>query len=92
METSPPVNSRAWLDKVLRTACKLDKLRDAQLDVGVAIVNGRDVFCVNSTGSGKTVILHSGPLAAQARGEKGIALQIVPTKVLAEQHVSYLLW
>ncbi|KAJ6479384.1 hypothetical protein DFH09DRAFT_807850, partial [Mycena vulgaris] len=44
-----------------------------------------DVFCVNATGMGKTVILQAGPIAADARGESGIGLIIVPTKVLVEQ-------
>jgi ERCC4-related helicase len=46
---------------------------------------GTDVFCVSATGMGKTVLLQAGAIAAQARGEKGIALMIVPTKVLVEQ-------
>ncbi|KAJ7451710.1 P-loop containing nucleoside triphosphate hydrolase protein [Mycena galericulata] len=46
---------------------------------------GKDVFCVIATGMGKTVVLQAGAIAARARGEKGIALMIVPTKVLVEQ-------
>ncbi|KAJ6553781.1 hypothetical protein DFH09DRAFT_1085532 [Mycena vulgaris] len=49
---------------------------------------GIDVFCVIATGMGKTVVLQSEAIAAQARGEKGIALMIVPTKVLVEQQLS----
>jgi ERCC4-related helicase len=47
----------------------------------------KDVFCVVATGMGKTVILQAGPIAADARGETGIGLIIVPTKVLVEQQV-----
>ncbi|KAJ6544426.1 P-loop containing nucleoside triphosphate hydrolase protein [Mycena capillaripes] len=49
------------------------------------INQGTEVFCVAGTGMGKTLILQAGPMAAEARGEKGIALMIVPTKVLVEQ-------
>ncbi|KAK7002047.1 hypothetical protein R3P38DRAFT_2557363, partial [Favolaschia claudopus] len=45
----------------------------------------KNVFCVIATGMGKTVVLMAGAMAASARSEKGIALLIVPTKVLVEQ-------
>jgi superfamily II DNA or RNA helicase len=36
---------------------------------------------------GKTIVLQAGAIAADARGECGICLIIVPTKVLVEQQV-----
>ncbi|KAK6966464.1 P-loop containing nucleoside triphosphate hydrolase protein, partial [Favolaschia claudopus] len=56
-----------------------------QLELAMHVNAGEDVFCVAGTNMGKTLVLQSGPIAAQARGEKGIALMIVPTKVLVEQ-------
>jgi RecG-like helicase len=37
---------------------------------------------------GKTVVLQAGAILADARGEKGVAFLIVPTKVLVEQQAS----
>ncbi|KAF9005311.1 P-loop containing nucleoside triphosphate hydrolase protein [Hymenopellis radicata] len=79
-------SSRDWIDVTLRTACNVEKLRVAQLDLAEHIYAGTDVFCTSATGSGKTIPLQSGPLLAHARGERGIAILVVPTKVLAEQH------
>ncbi|KAJ7689946.1 P-loop containing nucleoside triphosphate hydrolase protein, partial [Mycena rosella] len=73
------------LDEVLRSTCKVTKLWPFQLELSIDVNDGIDVFCVIATGMGKTVILQSGAIAAHARGEKGIALIIVPTKVLVEQ-------
>ncbi|KAJ6628449.1 P-loop containing nucleoside triphosphate hydrolase protein [Mycena sp. CBHHK59/15] len=83
--SSHPVNSREWLDAVLRSRCKVSKLWPYQLDLGMAINRGTDVYCTIATGMGKTVILQAGAIAADARGECGICLVIVPTKVLVEQ-------
>ncbi|KAJ6481318.1 P-loop containing nucleoside triphosphate hydrolase protein [Mycena vitilis] len=80
-----PVNSREWMDELLRTRCKVATLHPHQLELAMHINRGKEVFCVSGTGTGKTVIFQAGPIAAQARGEKGIALMIVPTKVLVEQ-------
>ncbi|KAJ7183812.1 P-loop containing nucleoside triphosphate hydrolase protein [Mycena filopes] len=74
-----------WLDNVLRARCAVAKLRPYQLELGLEIEKGNDVFCVSATGTGKTVVLMAGAIAADARGEKGIALFIVPTKILVEQ-------
>ncbi|KAJ7278257.1 P-loop containing nucleoside triphosphate hydrolase protein [Mycena rebaudengoi] len=56
-----------------------------QIDLSMAVNEGKDVFCVVATGMGKTVILQAGALAAHAQGENAIALISVPTKVLVEQ-------
>ncbi|KAJ7874113.1 P-loop containing nucleoside triphosphate hydrolase protein [Mycena leptocephala] len=81
----PTVNSREWLDVILRHRCKVAKVRPFQLDLGMEIVRGKDVWCIIATGMGKTVVLQTGAIAADARGECGICLIIVPTKVLVEQ-------
>lgn len=86
-DTHPKVNSREWLDQLLRDKCQVPSLRAHQLDHGMDVVGGKDVFLVIATGQGKTMVLLSGLIAAQARKEKGIAFMVVPTKALAQQHV-----
>ncbi|KAK7006571.1 hypothetical protein R3P38DRAFT_3366767 [Favolaschia claudopus] len=56
-----------------------------QLELAVEINKKNHVLCVIATGMGKTVVLMAGALMANARGEKGVALLIVPTKVLVER-------
>ncbi|KAJ7314641.1 hypothetical protein DFH08DRAFT_821302 [Mycena albidolilacea] len=75
----------AGLPHVLRVRCAVAKLRPYQLELGLKIDNKQDVVCVNATGTGKTVVLMAGAIAADARREKGITLLIVPTKILVEQ-------
>ncbi|KAJ7116292.1 P-loop containing nucleoside triphosphate hydrolase protein [Mycena filopes] len=81
----PTVNSREWLELILRHRCKVASVRPFQLDLGMEIIGGKDVWCVIATGMGKTVLLQAGAIAADARKECGICLIIVPTKVLVEQ-------
>ncbi|KAF8868796.1 P-loop containing nucleoside triphosphate hydrolase protein, partial [Mucidula mucida] len=50
------------------------------------LVRGRDVFLVIATGSGKTLIILAPLIAAQACRKSGIALLLVPTKALGEEH------
>ncbi|KAJ7773883.1 hypothetical protein B0H16DRAFT_1362819, partial [Mycena metata] len=76
------------MDELLRARCKVSNLWPYQLELAMEVNTGTDVFCVNATGTGKTVLLQAGAIAAQARGEKGIALMIVPTKVLVEQQAA----
>ncbi|KAK7058204.1 P-loop containing nucleoside triphosphate hydrolase protein, partial [Favolaschia claudopus] len=80
-----PVNSREWIEELLRIRAKVREVYPHQLELAMHINAGKDVVCVAGTSKGKTLVLQSGPIAAQARGEKGIALMIVPTKVLVEQ-------
>ncbi|KAK7021543.1 hypothetical protein R3P38DRAFT_2533465 [Favolaschia claudopus] len=80
-----PVNSREWMEELLRTRAQVREVYPHQLEMSMHINAGEDVFCVAGTSMGKTLVLQSGPIAAQARGEKGIALMIVPTKILVEQ-------
>ncbi|KAJ7660021.1 P-loop containing nucleoside triphosphate hydrolase protein [Mycena olivaceomarginata] len=83
--TDHPVNSRAWLDSLLRQKCGVPSLYPHQLDHGKDLNEGRDLFLVIAPGLGKSIVLFAPLIAAQARGERGIAFMIVPTKVLAEQ-------
>jgi ERCC4-related helicase len=76
-----------WMERVLCTRCKVAKLWPYQLELSLDIDNGKHVFCVIATGMGKTLVLMAGAIAASARGERGIALFIVPTKTLVEQQV-----
>lgn len=85
--SSPATATSEWLDALLRERCNIQVVRDFQLTHGLDLVNGKDLFLVVGPGHGKTVVLLAPMLAAQARGRAGIWLMIVPTKVLAEQHV-----
>ncbi|KAJ7849455.1 hypothetical protein B0H13DRAFT_1906137 [Mycena leptocephala] len=58
-----------------------------QIDHGKDLNEGRDVFLVIAPGLEKSIVLFAPLTAAQARGERGIAFMIVPTKVLAEQQI-----
>ena len=87
--TPPKVNLRQWLDALLREKCQVASLREHQLIHGMDLNNGQDLFLVIATSQGKTIILHAPLIAAQAQQENGIALLIVPTKVLVEQQVRY---
>ncbi|CAK5272578.1 unnamed protein product [Mycena citricolor] len=82
---NPPVNSKEWLGIVLKDACGLSSLYEHQLKHGLDLSLGKDVFLVIATGRGKSIVLFAPLIAAKARGERGMAFIIVPTKVLAEQ-------
>ncbi|KAJ7085342.1 P-loop containing nucleoside triphosphate hydrolase protein [Mycena crocata] len=79
------VDSPGWVEAILTHRCQVAKLWPHQLELSVHINNKKDVFGVMATGMGKTLILQAGAITADARGEKGIMLGIVPTKVLVEQ-------
>ncbi|KAJ7912849.1 hypothetical protein B0H13DRAFT_2659873 [Mycena leptocephala] len=64
---------------------KVTEIRPFELDLEMEIVRGKDVWCIIETGMGKTAVLQAGAIAADTRGECGICLIIVPTKVLVEQ-------
>lgn len=88
LSSTPVVNSREWLDSLLREKCKVPTLREHQIVHGMDLNSGSDLFLVIATGQGKTLVLHTPLIAAQARKEAGIGILIVPTKVLVEQQVS----
>ncbi len=79
---------RAWLEALINDKCGIATVRPFQLDHALDLINGRDVFLVIAPGMGKTTVLLAPLLAAQARKESGIAIIVVPTKLLGEQTVS----
>lgn len=64
---SPPVNSVAWLDALLRQKCGVPSLHPHQLAHGKDLVDGRELVLVLKTGGGKSIILSAALLAAHAR-------------------------
>lgn len=87
MSEEPAVNSKEWLEALLRDKCGYPQLRDYQLKHGLDLIHGRDLLLVVRPGGGKTTIMLAPLLAAQARGESGVAIIVVPTKLLGEQLV-----
>lgn len=85
----PAVNSRQWVQEMLIEANHLDSVRPHQLDHAINLINGTDVFLVIATGMGKTTVLLLPLQAAHKRREEGVGIMVVPTKVLAEQQVSW---
>ncbi|KAJ7637933.1 P-loop containing nucleoside triphosphate hydrolase protein [Mycena polygramma] len=85
LDAKPTENPAQWMERVLCTRCKIPKLHPFQLELSLLVDKKKHIFLVIATGMGKTVVLMAGPIAASARGEKGIALFIVPTKALVEQ-------
>lgn len=87
MEIGPEVNSRSWLDALLREKWHIQTVREHQIIHRMDLISGKDLFLVIATGQGKTIVLHAPLIAAQARKEDGIAFLIAPTKVLVDQQV-----
>lgn len=82
------VTSRQELEKFIALECNVTTVRPFQLDGAMNIIEGRDLFLVIAPGSGKTLVLLTPLLWAQNRMESGIAIIVVPSKYLTEQHVS----
>ncbi len=78
---------RNQLEELLREKCSFASVHDFQLDCGLNLVEGRDLFLAVAPGMGKTAVMAAPLLMAQHRKEKGIALVIEPTKILTEQQV-----
>ncbi|KAI0692913.1 hypothetical protein BC835DRAFT_1306977 [Cytidiella melzeri] len=85
MDEEPAVNSKEWLAKLLREKCGYKELHDFQLQHSLDLINGRDLMLVVRPGGGKATIMLAPLLAAQAMGEDGIALIVVPTKLLSKR-------
>ncbi|KIM45746.1 hypothetical protein M413DRAFT_24878 [Hebeloma cylindrosporum] len=85
VSTAPAEDTREWLEHLLREKCKISSVREHQLIHGLDLVQGKDLFLVIATGTGKTIVLHAPLLAAQEKKENGVAIIIVPTKLLVEQ-------
>ena len=77
----------AWLDALIREKCRVDCPRDFQIKHGLDLINGKDLFLVVAPGMGKTTVMMAPLLAAAERKESGIAIIVVPTKLLGEQTV-----
>ena len=86
-----PIDSAEWLQSLLQEKCGFTQICKFQLDHGLDLIHGKDVFLVIAPGQGKTTVIHAALLAAQAKAEAGIALYIVPTKVLGAQQVRVLI-
>ncbi|KAH8096825.1 hypothetical protein BXZ70DRAFT_1065905 [Cristinia sonorae] len=56
------------------------RIRDFQLDHGLDLINGRDVFLVTAPGSGKTLVSIAPLLWAQSMKQSGIAIVVEPSK------------
>lgn len=90
MPANRVVTSPAQLEILLRDKCHIPTLHDFQVQQGYDLVCGKDVFLVVAPGMGKTVVMAAPLLAAQAAGEQGIALVVMPSKILTEQQVGSL--
>ncbi|KZT04898.1 uncharacterized protein LAESUDRAFT_760650 [Laetiporus sulphureus 93-53] len=80
----PQINAE-WLAELFSRKCGISQPREFQIKHGLDIIEGRDVFLVIAPGQGKTTVFWASLLAAQALGKQGIALCIVPTKLLSIQ-------
>lgn len=78
---------REWLSDLLTRKCSVASIRPFQLDHGLDLIHGRDVFLVIAPGSGKTLVSLAPLLAAQELQQSGVALCIEPSKFLTEQQV-----
>ncbi|KAH9943979.1 P-loop containing nucleoside triphosphate hydrolase protein [Amylocystis lapponica] len=86
--SNPFIGSREWLSDLLIRKCNISSPHPYQLDHGLDLIAKKEVFLVVAPGMGKTTLLHAPLLAAQACGEKGIAIIVVPTKLLAIQQAA----
>ncbi len=76
------------LKSLIIQKCGITSPRDFQIKHGLDLVRGKDLFLVVAPGMGKTVVMAAPLLAAQAAGTQGIALVVVPSKILTEQQVN----
>ena len=83
----------AACDKILETF-KLNSLRSIQREALEKLVNGEDVFVIQPTGSGKSLIFQSAPivfdLVKPLPNAKSIAIVISPLVSLMEDQVQFL--
>ncbi len=82
--------TRQNLETLLKMKCGFSNIKPFQLDHGFDLVCGKDVFLVIAPGAGKSTVICAPLLVAQDLGETGIAIAIVPTKILSEQLVGCL--
>ena len=83
----------AAFERVLETF-QIDNLKDSQREVLEKLVSGLDVFVVQPTGSGKSLIFQSAPIVFDTvrplSNAKSIALVISPLASLMQDQVWYL--
>lgn len=85
---APPQRSLEWFKRLIQVRIGHPEPRDWQITLSKAKYEGKEVFAILPTGSGKSVLIHAPILAAKELGERKIALVIVPTKALGSNHVS----
>ncbi len=85
ISSAPP--SREELGALLHKYCSIPAARDFQITHGLDLVLRKDLFLVVAPGMGKTVVMAAPFLVAKERKEQGIALVVVPSKILTEQQV-----
>ncbi|KAH8099265.1 hypothetical protein BXZ70DRAFT_1009082 [Cristinia sonorae] len=78
-------SQRDWLENLMKRRCSLPAIRDFQLQHGLDLIHGKDVFLVIAPGGGKTLVSLAPLLYAQEMRESGIALITEPSKFLTEQ-------
>ncbi|TCD63703.1 hypothetical protein EIP91_005108 [Steccherinum ochraceum] len=74
-----------WLHDLLVRRTLKPSIRDFQLEHGLELVRGHDVYLVIAPGKGKTLVSLAPLLAAQELGQSGVAIIIEPSKFLTEQ-------
>ena len=75
------------LESVLLRTFEKPSLHPHQLIHSRQITEGNNVFLIIATGKGKTLVLLSALVAAQARGKNAVGIYIAPTKALVLQQV-----
>lgn len=80
-------------DRILQTF-KIDSLKELQRKALEALVKGEDVFIIQPTGSGKSLIFQSAPIVFDIMNPlasgKSIAIVISPLVSLMEDQVTFL--
>ncbi|KAH9855447.1 P-loop containing nucleoside triphosphate hydrolase protein [Lenzites betulinus] len=77
--------SRQELEALICAKCRVKTPRDFQITHGLDMIQKKDLILVVASGMGKTLAMAVPLLAAQAAGEAGIAVIVVPSHILAEQ-------
>jgi ATP-dependent helicase YprA (DUF1998 family) len=77
-----------WWETLLKTRMGYEHPEHWQVKLSMAKYEGKEVFVVVPTGSGKTTITIAPLIAAKEKKERKVGMVIVPTKALAENHVS----
>ncbi len=87
MSNDSALATRTALDTLIQEKCNISAARDFQLEHGMDLIRGEDLFLVAAPGYGKTIVMSAPLLYAQERSKTGIAIVVVPSKILTEQQV-----